>query len=492
MLTVALIVRATFLIWPHAYHADEIFQYLEQAHRIVFGYGAVPWESRLGIRNPLFPEMLAGPMRLGDWLWPTSDAYLLLPKLCLVLVSLLSVWAAWTFGRRISPRHGAAAAIVAALWPEFAQFAGQALTDALAVPLILTAAALIDIAKGQKGRWQNALAGALLAAAALLRAQYGPAELALVAVALWQSRKWDAPEWISAAWIKAAWIGAGAVAVLAAYCLFEVQAGRMPFEWIAASWHQNLIIGRSHQYGDRFFGWYIPSLFIVWTLWAVPIVALSALVARRYPALMAMAVTNILVHSLIAHKEYRFILLSTMTLLLLAAIGSVEWVQRRPLYWPTRWPERRSAIMAAFWISGALACALMPFQAKFWSKARPGIQAYSYLRKEPGVCGIAHYEARWTHGGGYAYLHRPLPIYLPDFSADPEADLANGQANFNVIIAPPQPRHPLPRAYRKETCFGLHSLYRKQALCIYRRPGPCANADAGAGPLNAALVRADK
>lgn len=483
MLAVALAVRLVFLIWPRAYHADEIFQYLEQAHRLVFGYGAQSWESRLGIRNQLFPALLSGPMRLGDWLSPASDAYLLVPKLCLVLISLLSVWAAWTFGRRISPRHGAAAALLAALWPEFAMFAGQALTDALAVPLILAAAALIEIAQGKPLRWQFALAGALLTAAALLRAQYGPAELVLVGVALWRSRQWRA----------GGWLVAGALPVLAAYSLFEVQEGRLPFQWIVAAWHQNLTIGRSHQYGDHFLLWYIASLFIAWTLWAIPIISLSALVARKFPALIAMAVANIAVHSLIGHKEYRFILLSTMPLLLLAAIGSVEWVHRRPPYWPTtRLLHHRRAIMTAFWISGALACAIMPFQAKRWSKAASGIESYRYLRKEPGVCGIAQYAAKWSDGGGYTYLHRRIPIYPLDLAADPQAEMARRQDAFNVIIAPPEPTYPLPHSYRKEVCFGLHSPFRKRPLCVYRRAGPCSNASAGEVPLNQALIRADR
>jgi len=47
------------MIW-----ADEIFQTLEQGHRLAFGYGLVPWEFRVGARSWLLPGVIAGVMKL--------------------------------------------------------------------------------------------------------------------------------------------------------------------------------------------------------------------------------------------------------------------------------------------------------------------------------------------------------------------------------------------------------------------------------------------
>ena len=41
-------------------HYDEVMQYLEQAHRLVFGYGIVPWEYREGTRSWIVPGFIAG------------------------------------------------------------------------------------------------------------------------------------------------------------------------------------------------------------------------------------------------------------------------------------------------------------------------------------------------------------------------------------------------------------------------------------------------
>jgi len=45
-------------------YPDEVMQYLEQAHRLVFGAGMVPWEYEHGVRSWVVPLVLAGPLRL--------------------------------------------------------------------------------------------------------------------------------------------------------------------------------------------------------------------------------------------------------------------------------------------------------------------------------------------------------------------------------------------------------------------------------------------
>ena len=56
----AFIIRVALALSTDAIpHPDAIFQYLEQAHRIVFGNGIVPWEYRYGIRSWLIPGFIA-------------------------------------------------------------------------------------------------------------------------------------------------------------------------------------------------------------------------------------------------------------------------------------------------------------------------------------------------------------------------------------------------------------------------------------------------
>jgi hypothetical protein len=60
ILVLAFLLRATFAVTTNFItHPDEIFQYLEQAHRLVFGYGIVPWEYDYGVRSWIVPGFIA-------------------------------------------------------------------------------------------------------------------------------------------------------------------------------------------------------------------------------------------------------------------------------------------------------------------------------------------------------------------------------------------------------------------------------------------------
>ena len=102
ILAAAAALRLAVALMPGAVHPDEIFQYLEQAHRAAFGYGVVPWEYRYGMRSWLLPLVLSGPMRLGETIAPGSQLYLLLPKLLVATLSLIVVPAAYVLGARLS------------------------------------------------------------------------------------------------------------------------------------------------------------------------------------------------------------------------------------------------------------------------------------------------------------------------------------------------------------------------------------------------------
>lgn len=47
---------APVLAFPSIDYPDEIFQTIEQAHQLVFGYGVVPWEFEYGSRSWMLPE----------------------------------------------------------------------------------------------------------------------------------------------------------------------------------------------------------------------------------------------------------------------------------------------------------------------------------------------------------------------------------------------------------------------------------------------------
>ena len=64
VLAVALVARLLpVFVFPSINYPDEVFQTLEQAHRLVFGTGLVPWEFVYGTRSWVLPGVLAGFMK---------------------------------------------------------------------------------------------------------------------------------------------------------------------------------------------------------------------------------------------------------------------------------------------------------------------------------------------------------------------------------------------------------------------------------------------
>src|SRR3979490_2513753 len=99
VLALAMLVRlAAIIAFRRLHHPDENFQLFEQAHRIAFGYGVVPWEFRDGIRSPVLPYGLAALFWVGERVAGGPAGYLLVARAALAAVSLLGVAAVYRMG----------------------------------------------------------------------------------------------------------------------------------------------------------------------------------------------------------------------------------------------------------------------------------------------------------------------------------------------------------------------------------------------------------
>src|ERR1035437_6432085 len=91
---------AEAIVFPGFEFPDEIYQVLEQAHRLAFGNGFIPWEFDEGVRSYMLPGVLAGIFRAAESAWPGS--YLLAARLALSLLSLVPVCCSWAILRRFA------------------------------------------------------------------------------------------------------------------------------------------------------------------------------------------------------------------------------------------------------------------------------------------------------------------------------------------------------------------------------------------------------
>ncbi len=469
ILIVAIVLRIVCYRTYAVHHPDELFQYLEQAHRIAFGYGIVPWEYRYGMRPWIVPLFLSGPMRLGNAIAPGGDLHLIFAQGAAAIVGLVPVGAAYAIGARWSRWHGLVTMAVLAVWYESVYFSLHVLTEMLALGAFLPAAALL--ARDATKR-RLLIAGFLLGLTVVVRVQYAPAVAVFALIAL--GGNWRA--WPS--------LVAGGLIALAFAALVDVAMGQAPFGWAIENVRQNLVHSRAAGYGVDGPLAYWQALLGHWWWAMIPIFALMLPAIGRYPALFWAAIVNIGVHMLIGHKEYRFILLSTEVFILLAAIGSAELVKRLPV-------ERRTGIWLAItgWSAVSATLALN-------APLRPDINRFGeyiilarHAGQDTSVCGLATYEIDYWGSGGYAYVHRAVPLYLgwapPGQSA--QARLAAGRSGYNAILAPVVHRDELPLGYNPAQCAGTGP----GRLCLYRRPGPCVPGAAPELLLQNALNRAD-
>lgn len=466
LLGLALLLRLGSLCLENFHHPDEIWQYLEPAYRLASGRWVVAWEYRDGIRTWLIPLLLAGPMKLGAWLAPESLLYLQLPRLLMVLLSLSVVASACVLGLRISRLHGALAGLVAAIWAELVYFAPRTLSEPVALALFFPAAALLTLPRARRGARVLLLAGLLLGLCFSARFQLAPA---LGVLALWAA----GPRWRD--W---GWLVLGALLGLAIDAAVDAAVGgHPPLRWIYQNFAINLLQNKSASFGVDPPYWYLTRIANTWRLALLAIVPLSILGARRYPVLMAVALVNLLAHSLIPHKEYRFVLLSVAVLVVLAALGSADLVERRALARPGERARMIGRCVLLWCLASLLVACAGPLKHQ-WHSGRALIQALRLAGQAPPGCGMALVEPPHPLTAAYVLYHRDGPIYLYDAAQERAAALRD-RAAFDTVLSRPGVAALAPD-YRLLACTG--------AYCVYRRPGTCEAGDAASHDVNRVLA----
>lgn len=479
LLVLALAFRIPISLFTVYHHADEIWQYIEPAYGLITGDWIRTWDIRLGIRSWLIPLVLVGPVWLGHVLDPAGELHLVLPRLCMALASLGTVWAGWSLGARISRTHAISAAFVAAVWVDFAYFASRTSSDTFSVLAILPGLALFVRFCDTANR-RDAMVGAFLIGLGFItRFPLGPA---LAIPFLWAGRADFRSAWPS--------LLIGAAGGVLCDALANLAMGETPLLWIYNNVFANIVADRSHDYGVEAPEWYLRVLVWQWQWIAVLFVPALLLGTRRYPMLAATALAVIAVHSAIGHKEYRFILLAVLLIVLVAAIGSVDLAQRVAAWRRRELGRAGIATLLCLWLAASVqVAATEPFVIN-WGVGKAPLRAMRTVRSQPGFCGLATYRIRDVPFVSQAVLNRKAQTLLIDGPQAPRL-AAQAQARFNVAVAPAEHMRELPPAYRFVGCMSPKKPLFEQQYCVFRREGPCTQ-PAGDLDYNAVLVRIDK
>ena len=155
------------------YRVDEIPEHLEQAHRLVFGYGIVPWGYHYGARNWLAIMPAATTLKLFQLMGlGHPDYYVPAVKILNATLSMAVPAGLYFFLRRhLSEIAARAGFVFCCFWWEFLIFAPHTLPSQYGGVLI---AAGLGCMATPGGLFRLFLCGFLLGLAGMLRLQYAP------------------------------------------------------------------------------------------------------------------------------------------------------------------------------------------------------------------------------------------------------------------------------------------------------------------------------
>jgi len=446
------------LIEPSINWWDEVFQATEQAHRLVFGYGLVPWEFQLGMRSWLLPGGVAGLIEVSRLLGDGPDYYLPVIAASFALLASAPVICCFLWARRGFGFAGAfAGAAIVAIAPELVYFGARTFSETVAAHLLLIGCFLLEPGYPATSRRRLFAAGILLGLVCLLRIHLAPA---VAIVVLWaRCAQWR--ERLPA-------LIAGGLAITAFGAVLDWLTLGYPLASLWRNFVYNVIDGVSSGFGTEPWYYYLAGELGLWGFAGLFLVLAVALGARRLPMLFAGAVAIVAVHSGIAHKEYRFIYPAVLLLTVLAGLGVAQLTE-----WGAEALGRRgmkdhlaSAVSAGFLVaySGYLMLGVWtsPTMVHLRSRVHDNLLAAGYVARLPAFCGLGLYGETgldWARYGGYTYLHRPVPMYWPEDAAE----LAATAPAFDTLLYTAAP--PPALGYKTDVCFGK--------TCVARRPGGC-------------------
>lgn len=394
------------LYWP-----DEIYQSIEPAHRLAFRYGLVAWEFAEGARNWAFPGMLAGILRLAAALGAeTPDAYLTVIKLVFVALSLGSAVGIHRLvvnsgGSRLA---GSLGAWTWALAAPAIYFAHRALSENAATAAGVWAVALL--ARLRPSGRDVIVGGSLLGIAVLVRLQMGVLPLGLLAV-LAARRNW--PTFRGLLFVLAGWaVIFGALDALTWGHLPSARYGGW-FHSAVTYLHFNTFDERSAQFGTAPASYYAVHIFRSMPFVAVTLAA--GLVAGLWGSARAVSLLSVLiivVHSIVGHKELRFVLPALPLAVAAAALAFDHW---RPL--------ARTVGLSALGIAALASVTTFPSltwgqlgspvdrgDVSAWDRSGPVNRLLIEAHKLPDLCGLRVDLAPAWHGG-LSHLHRLVRLY---------------------------------------------------------------------------------
>ena len=456
-------------------HPDEIMQYLEPAHRLVFGNGVTYWEYFYGARSWLVPGFVAGVLKLFDALglgqpaWYVGGVELVFCAVSLLIPAGMYFFARWHFGEPTAR----IALVMGAFWYELVGFAHKPMTELVATALIVPLLAFA-VRPGLDRPRVVYTAAFLAVLAAAIRLQYAPLALLVLGLVFLRTR------------MKMQLALTAAAVLLAVGALDAMTWGGGPFHSYVTNIRINLALEELITDGSP--AWeHLYWLLTASTGFAAVCILPALRDPRRYALLLLLVAVVLLVHASQSNKQYRFVfavipLYLTVGADILARLLSRASTGRRRLVGAAA--LTLASAFTAISVGGILNA--LPSQATvyqyrlgpaghvaFLRDQDPVFPAYRYLAGAPGVTGVWQVDRAYFDLPGYYYLHRAIPFYDANtgplsFSDGGRLELASIAASVSHIVSA-DPATSIP-GYSVERTFGPIRVLRRDGRETRVRP----------------------
>ncbi|MEO6081332.1 MAG: hypothetical protein ABIQ86_16405 [Steroidobacteraceae bacterium] len=456
VLTVAIRLVTTWLL-PSVAQADETFQYLEQANRLISGRGMIPWEYEIGVRSWIIPGFLAGLFRVATWISPDPAARLWSATFFMCALSCVTTMA----GYRLSQNAGAGrigalfAGLLLAVWSELVYFSAHVLADSIsAATLVMALATCYPNRNLTSGRL--ILAGALFGLTLVIRIQLAPAiAIAMIWLCFGKARARVFP------------LCAGFVLPVAVLAIVDWMTWGVPmislWKYVQANGG-----GLAAVFGIKPGYYYFGKQLLVWHV-ATPLILTTAVIgARRAPLLAVIGIAIVVTFSLVGHKELRFIFPALPLCFILSGIGTadaIEWLRRRQKWETTAARSWLIAGAAITWVAASIAVSVGFHMRTFWTLDADPLAAMRIINADRSSCGVGLAQPKFWWATGLVRLRNDLQIYNAD-----STHIGNSAAAYNYVMDFSKTSSPTQYealGFKEVQCFSHYPL------CLYRRRGAC-------------------
>lgn len=393
-------------------YADDVFQMLEPAHRLVFGYGYVAWEFVAGVRNWLLPGALALVLEaLSKIGLDEPETYGPAITGLAILISLVPIEVARRTAHLLGgSRAGLLAAAGTAIYPPLL-FAAQKITPEILAGYIMAAALLLAL---RTSRRSGAASGLLCGFVVGLRLHYAPALLVIAWIILVRRQR---------DWASVCIAAASGAASFSLFGLVDWLTWGIPFVSYLRAFEVNILYGVAAYFGE------MPAYFYIAAFpFGMGLALIAALDWPRTRWLLLPVVAILLVHAMIGHKEPRFVFAIHALIVTAISIPLADWTRKGA--------ERRPLAVAVCLCSIAV-CAksyLMPSQLSALLAADYR-SAVADLRAESDMRALAAYGVSLYDFPGAYWLHRNIPIIHEENV--PSTGIPSGITHIVVVAGAP-------------------------------------------------------